>query len=81
MIEVPGNVDQVDQVSNILFRVWRFDEVAIHETSKDPFTHRRPAHGSKRSGPAHLCNILVTAPGPRGCALGGASCAVLRGPQ
>jgi hypothetical protein len=31
MIEIAGRIDQVDQVSAILFRVRRFDEVAIHE--------------------------------------------------
>ena len=59
MIEIPGRVDQVDQVSTILFRVWRFDEIAIHETSKDPLTYRRPARGSKRSGLCMCVTLMV----------------------
>jgi len=55
LMEIPGRVDQVDQVSAILFRVWRFDEIAIHETSKDPLTYRPPARGSKGIRAPYTC--------------------------
>src|SRR5580765_704380 len=48
MIEVPSRIDQVNQVSTILFRVWRFDEVAIHKISKDRSRTVGPPAGPKR---------------------------------